>query len=90
MYLQVLADEVGRIAVVGVNAADPGGGEKHVVRPRLGEKGIHRRRIGQVQLPVGAGNQVLVALRLEPAEDGGTHQPAVAGDVNPVVPIHGG
>ena len=46
---QVVVDELGRVGVVGVDAADLGRGQEDVVRPLLLEKGAHCRLVQQVQ-----------------------------------------
>ena len=75
---EIVADEFGRIFVVGVDAADLGGGEEDVVGLLLLEEGVHLCLIGQIQFGMGASEQVGVTLRREVAHQGGTHQAAVA------------
>ena len=45
---QVLVDEVVRIAVVGVDAAHPGGGQIDLVDALAGEEAIDRRLVEEV------------------------------------------
>lgn len=79
---QIVADELGRVAVVGDDAAHLGRGQEDVFRPVLGEKGIDRSGVGQIEFGVGALQDVRVALAFEIADDGGADQTAVAGDVD--------
>jgi len=82
---QVFVNELAAIDIIGVNAANLGGGEKHDIRAFLGEEARGRRLIEQIEFGVGAQNQVGVALRPQGAHQGGTHQAAMASDVNPGV-----
>jgi hypothetical protein len=52
---QVVADELGRVAVVGEDAADLGRGEEDVVGLFCGEEGFDGGLVGEVELGVGAG-----------------------------------
>jgi hypothetical protein len=76
---EVLVDEVGRVAVVGEDAADLGRGEEYRLGLFLREEIAHRARVDQVELGVAAGDEVAVALRLEPAQERRAGQAAVAG-----------
>ena len=47
--LEVVANEVGRIAVVRDDAADFGGGDEHVVGPLADEEAIDRCTVPQIE-----------------------------------------
>ena len=79
---QVLIEEVSAVEVVGLDAADLGSGDEDVVRLLLSQEGVHGALVDQVQLGVGAGDEVVVAQRLQAPHDGRTHHAAVAGDVD--------
>jgi hypothetical protein len=91
---QVLVDELGRVAVVGVNAADFGGGQVNLVGAFLGKEGIDGRLIGEVEFGVAAGEDLGRGARVaggraarwriaQLPHDGRTDHAAMAGDVDP-------
>ena len=84
LHHQVVVDEVGRVDVVGVDAADAGGSQVDLVGALGGKEGAHGGLVGQVQLGVGAGENVAgrLALREQGAHDGRADHAAVAGDVD--------
>lgn len=79
---QIVADELGRVAVVGDDAAHLGRGQKYVFRPVLSEEGIDRSGVGQIEFGVGALQDVRIALALKVADDGRANQTAVAGYID--------
>ena len=79
---QVAVNKIGRIGVVGQDAADLGGSHKHIVRLGIFKKGFGIGLAGQVELGMGAGDKVGIAIGLEFAEDGGTGEASVAGDID--------
>jgi hypothetical protein len=83
-----VTDELRRVGVVGVNTADLGGSEVSLFGLFLRKKGVDRSLVGQVQLGVGAGNDVLAPGGLELANNGGTDHTTVAGDVDFGLAVH--
>ncbi len=87
---QILVNELCRIGVVGVNATDLGGGQVDLIGFFGFEEGAHGGLVGEVQLGVGAGDDVGDELPrfarndifLQMADDGGTHHAPVASNVN--------
>ena len=78
---EVLVDEVRPVGIVGVDAADLGGGDDHQIRPVLAEPAKGRALVSEVQLVTGRGEDLgRVAPGLKPPYDRGTDHPAVAGD----------
>ncbi len=78
---EVVADELGRVGGVGDDAAHLGGGEEHVLGALGVEEGARRAIVGEVELGMGAQQQVGAAGRAQAANDGAADQAAVAGDV---------
>lgn len=79
---QVVADELGRVAVVGDDAAHLGRSQEHVFRFVFGKEGIDRRGVGQIEFGVGALQDVRVALGFQITDDGRADQTAVAGYID--------
>ena len=88
--LQVVAQEVGRVGVIGANPADLRGREYHVLRSFAGEELLDSRRVAQFQLGMRAQQQVPVSPALQFADDGRADQAPVASDVDPALFIHDG
>ena len=88
---QVLVDELGRVGVVRVDAAHPGRGQVHLVDGALLEKPLHRLLVDQVNHVATGGQNVAVAQRLQPPDNGRTHHAAMAGHENALIhiPAHG-
>ena len=84
----VVVHEIGLGLVVGHDAAHLGRGQKDVFRLFGGEEGFHRVLAAEVQLFVGAGDDVLVALALQLPHDGRAHHAAVAGHIDLCVFVH--
>lgn len=79
---QIVADELGRVAVVGDDAAHLGRSQEHVLRLVLGKEGVCRLGVGQVQFSVGALQDVRVALGFQITDDGRADQTAMAGYID--------
>jgi hypothetical protein len=77
---EVLIDKVGRVAIVGMDTADPGGGQIDLVDGVVGEEAVDRRLVEKIQLGVGGGEEVGVAQGRETAQQGGADHAAMAGD----------
>jgi hypothetical protein len=76
---QILVDEVGRIAVVGMDAADPPGRQEDGVRPRRRHPGLGLRLPRQVDL-LARDREDFAAFAGEAAHDGAADHAAMAGD----------
>ncbi|GBE48596.1 hypothetical protein BMS3Bbin12_01776 [bacterium BMS3Bbin12] len=85
---QVVANELGGPGVVGEDAADLGGDEEDVLGADFFEKGVYRRLVGEVEFGVGPGDEVVESGGAQDPADRGTHQTAVAGDVDAGVWLH--
>lgn len=85
---QVLVDELGRVAVVGMDAADLGRGQIDLVDAMGGEEGIDRVLVGEVEFVAAGGDDVGAAQRLQPADDGRADHAAMAGDEDGVGEVH--
>ena len=78
---EVLVDEVRPVGVVGVDAADLGGGDDHHVGPVLLKPAKGRPLVGEVQLVACRGEDLgRVAALLKPPNNRRTDHPTVAGD----------
>jgi len=86
---QVVVEEFGPVGVVGVDAADFGGGEEDVVGLLLGEEVVDGGLVAQVEFAAGTEQQVGVATGGELAYEGGTDEAVVAGDVDFGLKVHG-
>ncbi|MCY1293835.1 hypothetical protein D9M68_575460 [compost metagenome] len=84
---QVLVDEVGRIAVVGMNAAHLGRRQIDLVDAMDLEIVLYLRLVEQVQLVAAGGKDVGVAQRLQTADDGRADHTAMAGNENGLVQV---
>ena len=78
---EVVVEEVGWVGVVGVDAADAGGGEDHHCGPVLVEEGVGGGLVEEVEFGVGAGEDVGEAFGLEASVDGAADEAGVAGEV---------
>ena len=76
--IKVLVDEFGRVGVVGVNAAYLGCGQIDLRGFFFLEKGAHGGLAGQVQLGMGAGDHVRLALLLQGPHDGRANHASMA------------
>ena len=75
-----VGDELGRQAIVGLDAADLGRGDDELVDFVPLEEGVDGVLVEQVQLGVGGGEQLDVSPTLQPARDGAADHAAVAGE----------
>ena len=79
---EILVDEVGAVGVVGMDAADTGGGHEDVVGLFGLEEVEGGALVEQVELLPGTNKEIGVAGRLQAAQDGRTHHTAMAGDID--------
>jgi hypothetical protein len=84
---QVVAYEIRRVGVVGVNASHLRGSEEHVLGALRGKELLDRRLIAQVELRARAQHEVRAG-RSEPAHDRAADEPAVACDEDARLLIH--
>jgi len=80
---QVGVDELGRIGAVGMDTADPGGGQHHVIDGLAAEELPHVGLTGEIELGMGPGNDMRTSALLQPADDRRPDHAAVAGDMDP-------
>ena len=80
--LQVVADELGAIGVIGQDAADLGRGDDDDFGLLSGEEGLHLGLASQIELGEVAGDDFVVAAGLEAAHQGGSDEAGVAGEVD--------
>jgi hypothetical protein len=85
---EVVVDEVGGVGAVGEDAADAGGGEEDVVGALTVEEAFDVGLALEVELGVGAEEEVVVAERLQAAVDRRAGEALVAGDIYFRVFIH--
>ena len=90
LHDEVFADEIGGVAVVGVNAADTGGREDHHIRPVGTEPGLDLSLPRQLQFAPFGQQQLLVAQCAQAPHYGRAHQAAMPGDVDARLFIHDG
>ena len=79
---QIVADEVGRVGVVGDDSADSGCRQEHMVRLFPSKKGFGGRRIDQVEFSVGPSQQVGVTLGHQVTHEGRADQAEMARHVD--------
>ena len=89
LHHQVLVDELGRVGVVGVNAAYFGCGQVDLGGLFFFKESLHCGLVGQVQIGVGSCDEVGLTLLLERADDGAADHASVACDVDFVFLAHG-
>ena len=77
----VLVHEVGQGCLVGNDASHLGGSQKDILGLLLLEEAVYSLLVYQVQFCMGAGDDVVVALSLQLADNGATHHTAVSGNV---------
>ena len=80
LHHQILIDEVGRIGVVGMNAAHLGRRQDHVVDVLIAEKRPHRPLVQQVKLGMGPGDDPVVTEPLQTPDDGRADHAPVTGN----------
>ena len=84
----VVIHEVGQCFLVCHDAADLGSSKEHILRLLLCEELFHSILTGQVQLLVGAGDDVGVALTLQLTNDCRAHHAAMTCDINLSILFH--
>ena len=62
---QILSDELRRIRVVGMNAANLGRRNENILRPLFFKKTSHSRLIGKIKITMGTGNDICKPLTLQ-------------------------
>jgi hypothetical protein len=77
--LEVVANEIGRVAVVGNDTADLRRSQEHVVGPLGREEAVDGCAVAQVESAAARGENAREAACCERAADRGTHEPARAG-----------
>ena len=85
---QVLVDELGRIGVVGMDAADLGCRQIDLVDAMGGEEGVDGMLVGEIERVATGSEEVGAAQRLQPAHDGRADHAAMAGDEDGVGEVH--
>ena len=80
---QIVLDEIGRLRVIGHDAADLGGGDNHQIRLFCPDKGSHGGLICEVQGCMGDGDDVMFASCHQLAQDRTAHHAIVACQKNP-------
>jgi len=88
---EVLVNEVGGVGGVGVDAADLGRSQVDLIGLLCRKEAAHGGLVGQVELGVGAGDDVALghAIGLQLAHDGRADHAAVAGHVDAGLGAHG-
>ena len=76
--LEVNADEVGRVCVVGMDATNFGGCQDDELGPLGSKEGFNIILTGEVEFQVGAEDKVREAQVAKLADNGGAHKPTVA------------
>ncbi len=88
-----MVDELGRQAVVGLDAADLGGGDDDLVDPVLLEEAVDRLLVEQIQLGAAGSEQLglglIRTLGLQLAGNGVADHAAVAGDEDDALVVGG-
>ena len=79
---QIVADEVCRIAVIGMNTAHPRGGQYHMVDAVTLKEIPHGKLLGEIQLGMAGSENVPVSCLAQAAHNDGTHHTPVAGDID--------
>ena len=85
---EVVVEKLGRVMVVGPDAADLGGSDDDIIGTVVTIELVHRLLIAQVQLLAGPKNQIVKASAVEFTDDGGANQATVTGDVYFRLPPH--
>ena len=82
LYLQVLAEEVSRVGVVGMNSADFGRRINHHIGADVAQGPKHRRSVGQIHFTGGETHEVCIALLLQSPPNCRAGQSPVARHIN--------
>ena len=91
---QVVVDELGWPGVVGIDAADPSGGQEHRLWPHIAHPALELLGAAQVDGITRSGHD-LAALALQAAHDGAAYEAAMAGNPDALIAqrvgrVHGG
>src|SRR5436853_6009793 len=79
---KIIDNEIGRVAVIGVNTTDEPGSEEDCIGPHLREPGFGRALISQIEhAPLS--HQDLAALACKSTDDCRSDHAAVAGNIDP-------
>jgi hypothetical protein len=70
------------MAAIGLDATHFRGRQEHVLRTLLGEEALDLSLPPQIELTVRAQQQTGCAVAAQPAHDGGTYEPVVAGHID--------
>ncbi len=84
LHHEVVINEIGRVGVVGVDAAYLGSGHIDLGRLLLGKEVLHRLLVAQVKLGVAAGDEACArhTLGQQRAHNGAAHHATVTRDVD--------
>src|SRR3546814_4539800 len=80
---QVVVEELGGAGVVGVDPADPRGGEEDIFRAFGAEEAVDRQAVRQVRLGMATLDDAFLTARPQRPRYGGADQSAMAGDEDP-------
>ena len=80
---QIVRNELGRIATIGMDAADPGRGYNHHVRPARGQESFHLGLAFEVDGGA-VGGDYFAGHAGQTPHNGGADHPGMTGDVNPL------
>ena len=78
----VIIHEIRKRLLIGHDASHLRGRKKHVFRFLPGKKGFHRILAAQIQLLVGAGDDIVIALTVQLPHNGGANHAAVSRHVD--------
>jgi len=86
--LKILANEIGRVAIVRKNAAYLGSRNEYILGLLLPKETLNRMPVSQINLGVSAKKQIRVSPLFQRSMDGRSNQPAMARDKYPAVFFH--
>ena len=78
--LEVVEQEIDGLCVAGLDAANLGGGENHIIGALSREEGVGGMRITQIELGLAAGDDLPLRLRGVVTQQGATDEAVVTGD----------
>lgn len=78
--LEVVEQEIDGLRVAGLDAANLRGGENHIIGPLRCEEGVGGMRITQIELGLGAGDDLPLRLRGVVTQQGATDETVVTSD----------
>src|SRR6266850_993400 len=88
--LEIFAEKVRGISVVGDDAADPGRRQKNVIGPLALEKLAHRSLFRELEFGVGAGDEIAISCSLQTPHERRANQATMARNVDFGVRFHFG